>query len=157
MNVLKPSYIAMMGAISLLAMQTAFAKESVTVYYPIKHDISPSLRDIPNENTLSNTLKIMPNLHYSPLFKNLSRNTDTALQTSPAKSVLLPLFKFQGMGIGMPNYQIHFSPANANGSVGLTEYVQWVNADFAVFDKTTGLLAALSQRYFKRPHVRPAP
>jgi hypothetical protein len=35
---------------------------------------------------------------------------------------------------------VRFAPPDTNGAVGTTQYVQWVNADFAIFDKATGLL-----------------
>ena len=32
------------------------------------------------------------------------------------------------------------TPPDTNGAVGLTQYVQWVNTSFAVFNKNTGSL-----------------
>ena len=37
---------------------------------------------------------------------------------------------------------VELSPPDTNGAVGATQYVQWVNAEFAVFDKVTGALVA---------------
>lgn len=34
------------------------------------------------------------------------------------------------------------APSDANGSAGLSQYVQWTNLQFAVYDKGTGLIAA---------------
>jgi len=45
---------------------------------------------------------------------------------------------FEGMGIGLPGFFIAGAPPDTNGAVGLTQYVQWVNLSFAIFDKTTG-------------------
>src|SRR4029077_2922068 len=33
-----------------------------------------------------------------------------------------------------------YAPPDTNGSPGMTQYVQWVNAEFAVYNKTTGAL-----------------
>jgi hypothetical protein len=34
------------------------------------------------------------------------------------------------------------APPDTNGAVGATQFVQWVNESFAVFDKATGTIAA---------------
>ncbi|HCC58512.1 MAG TPA: hypothetical protein DEQ47_14890, partial [Solibacterales bacterium] len=34
------------------------------------------------------------------------------------------------------------APPDTNGAVGATQYVQWVNESFAVFNKSTGAIAA---------------
>jgi hypothetical protein len=53
-----------------------------------------------------------------------------------------PGIGFDGVGEGFtgPNgtYTDSVAPPDTNGSVGATQYVQWVNTSFAVFDKTTG-------------------
>lgn len=47
-----------------------------------------------------------------------------------------------GLGQGQYGFGIHFAPPDTNGAVGATQYVQWVNAEFAVFDKSTGALVS---------------
>ena len=47
---------------------------------------------------------------------------------------------FEGLGNGFPNFSVNSAPPDTNGAVGATQYVQWVNESFAVFDKTTGNL-----------------
>ena len=47
---------------------------------------------------------------------------------------------FDGLGQGVAGFTVPFDPPDPNGAVGLTQYVQWVNHSFAVFDKTTGAL-----------------
>ena len=32
------------------------------------------------------------------------------------------------------------APSDSNGAVGKTQFVEWVNTSFAVFDKTTGVV-----------------
>jgi len=53
---------------------------------------------------------------------------------------------FDGVGVGFTGPAGAFTPDAAppdtNGAVGTTQYVQWVNESFAVFDKSTGALAA---------------
>jgi hypothetical protein len=47
-------------------------------------------------------------------------------------------------GIGWDRkYRVKVSPPDANGAVGLAEYVQWVNQAYGIFDKTTRDLKVL--------------
>ena len=48
---------------------------------------------------------------------------------------------FDGVGVGLGNYQPCCAPPDTNASVGPTQVVQWVNLDYAVFDKTTHVFA----------------
>jgi hypothetical protein len=49
---------------------------------------------------------------------------------------------FDGVGNGFTGPQgkftVNAAPPDTTGAVGATQYVQWVNSSFAVFDKTTG-------------------
>jgi hypothetical protein len=49
---------------------------------------------------------------------------------------------FAGVGQGDYGFSDQYAPPDTNGAVGATQYVQWVNASFAVFDKTTGAIAS---------------
>jgi len=49
---------------------------------------------------------------------------------------------FEGIGDGQYGFTVEYIPADPNGAVGATQYVQWVNTYFAVFDKATGTLLA---------------
>src|SRR4029077_1285784 len=62
---------------------------------------------------------------------------DSAVQSS-APSMMAPAIGKSFDGVGVPNYSVQYAPPDTNGDVGLTQYVQIVNVDFAVFDKTTG-------------------
>ena len=45
-----------------------------------------------------------------------------------------------GVGVGLAGFQPAANPPDTNGRVGATQYVQWNNTSFAVFNKTTGAL-----------------
>jgi hypothetical protein len=47
---------------------------------------------------------------------------------------------FEGVGVGLGGFNPGSNPPDVNGRVGATQYVQWNNTSFAVFDKTTGAL-----------------
>ncbi|HKS25131.1 MAG TPA: IPT/TIG domain-containing protein [Thermoanaerobaculia bacterium] len=42
---------------------------------------------------------------------------------------------FEGVGAGMPGYSVSAVPPDTNGHVGATQYVQWNNLSFAIWDK----------------------
>lgn len=63
---------------------------------------------------------------------------DGALQTSASPAVSVGnIFSFDGLGVG-GGYTPNAAPPDTNGAVGATQYVQWVNESFAVYDKATG-------------------
>ncbi|MFY9559139.1 MAG: choice-of-anchor D domain-containing protein [Terriglobales bacterium] len=73
----------------------------------------------------------------------LSPVPDAALQEQvlPPVSATLGL-NFEGLGLGQYGFVLQAAPPDTNGVVGATQYVQWVNLEFAVFDKNTGALVA---------------
>ena len=65
---------------------------------------------------------------------------DPVQQTStriPARARLVTSFEGIGNGYG-GGYMPNSIPPDTVGSVGRTQYVQWVNSSFAIFDKQTG-------------------
>src|SRR5215813_310486 len=104
----------------------------------IRQDLSRPLRDIA-------PLKAKEGREEKPLryFKEVGSKDakDTALQSfaTPAVNVAItPAFNFEGVGEGLAGYNVNVAPPDTNGAVGATQYVQWVNLSFAVFDKATG-------------------
>lgn len=66
---------------------------------------------------------------------------DPVVQSSTTASVPTSnIFQFPGVGEGNYGYDVVAIPPDANGDVGSTQYVQWVNLAFAVFEKQSGLL-----------------
>jgi hypothetical protein len=68
-----------------------------------------------------------------------------ALNEDPVRQAMAPNIaspsvatSFEGLGAGQYGFTITSAPPDTNGAVGATQYVQWVNQSFAVFDKTTG-------------------
>src|SRR6185437_1376732 len=47
---------------------------------------------------------------------------------------------FEGIGVGIPGFTPSSNPPDVNGHVGATQYVQWNNTSFAVWDKSGNLL-----------------
>src|SRR5579859_735919 len=49
---------------------------------------------------------------------------------------------FEGLGNASLGFTVNSAPPDTNGAAGLTQYVQWVNSSFAIFNKSTGALIA---------------
>jgi uncharacterized membrane protein len=96
------------------SLSVAFAQSGVEVNSAVQHDVSPPLSGV-----------------------NKSLPLAQMLSSSPA-----PLQNFDGVGSGFAGPQgtftVNVAVPSGSGAVGATQYVQWVNTSFAVFDKTTG-------------------
>jgi hypothetical protein len=141
------SLLPRLGRIPLIAVFLSAAAASaqtlggpVEVTPEVKHDVSRPLREI------SATPYSPDSPHVKPLGKV---PVQTLAQADPVVQVLTGpqvavtnLLNFDGLGQGFtgPNgtFSVTSAPPDTNGAVGLTQYVQWVNTSFAVFNKTTG-------------------
>jgi hypothetical protein len=64
---------------------------------------------------------------------------DPVVQTSIGSlAATTPGLGFAGLGNGDYSFTPNAAPPDTNGAVGATQFVQWVNESFAVFDKATG-------------------
>jgi hypothetical protein len=109
----------------------------------IRHDVSLPLRSIapipPERNEKPHEHPVKP----LPQPAQANNGLDSALQVNapnaPAPAVAATMTgSFDGVGI--PNYGVNAAPPDTNGAAGTTQYVQWVNEAFAVYDKATGNL-----------------
>src|SRR5882724_5449671 len=69
--------------------------------------------------------------------------TSGFMQTFPGPVLSAPTptgVSWDGVGVGLAGFVPNFNPPDTNGRVGATQYVQWNNSSFAVFNKTTGAL-----------------
>jgi hypothetical protein len=68
---------------------------------------------------------------------------DGAIQNVEGRLVSAPTagsLNFDGVGVGVGGFSPASNPPDVNGRVGATQYVQWNNSSFAIFDKATGAL-----------------
>jgi hypothetical protein len=113
----------------------------VQVLSEFKHDVSPPLRNIPP--LPSEGGQHINQVYLTPQATPLTQSLDPVLQ-SQAGTTAAPVaaLNFDGVGVGFtgPNgtFIPNAAPPDTNGVVGNTQYVQWVNESFAVFDKATG-------------------
>ncbi len=109
------------------------------------YDVSRPLRDvrpIPPEwwALEDHPVKRWPHQHAA---RKLGSQPDPALQASQSLSPVPLVGTTAGLnfdGVGVPNYTVSGAPPDTNGAVGATQYVQWVNTAFAVFNKSTGAM-----------------
>jgi hypothetical protein len=109
-----------------------------TVSAAVKQDVSPPLRLIP-PSPRDSVRRVRPVL---PLpLPVLPEQADGALQASAGPQVgTTDLLNLPGIGDGDYGFTVQYAPPDTNLSVGDQQVVQFVNVDFAVFDKATGAL-----------------
>lgn len=104
-----------------------------------EHAVSVPVRDLP-------TFTETPGFRIKPLRRTqpvpvTAPQPAGALQTSVTPAVATTAgLNFAGVGKGDYGFAPNAAPPDTSGAVGATQYVQWVNESFAVFDKTTGTL-----------------
>jgi hypothetical protein len=112
------------------------------------YDLSPPLREMPvmapaeeeGEWRLHPVKLIRPPRPVPKKWK------DPLVSASIAAAAVAPLvgttagLSFDGVGVGLAGFTPNGVPPDTNGAVGATQYVQWVNTSFAVFNKATGAL-----------------
>ncbi len=133
-------------ATTLLMAAAANAQPRATVTRAVKQDVSPPLRSIqpilPASAGLSFTrvhiVKLNPK-RKSPAAAAGLAAPDPSLQESPGPKIDMEVVRnFDGLGDGTPGFAIEGVPPDTVGAVGDTQFVQWVNTSFAIFDKATG-------------------
>src|SRR5258708_4308993 len=115
----------------------------------LHHDVSPALRDLPaTSQSQLNTVEAQEaepvrRIPWSPILKT-PLQADSVLQSTaaaPSPEVAISVNNnFEGLGDQQYTFTVRGAPPDTNGAAGLTQYVQWVNTSFAVFDKSTGNL-----------------
>jgi hypothetical protein len=108
---------------------TQQAQTGVEVIPEVKHDVSPPLRDIPPKPRHSGP----PEEHEIRLLhppRPIQHVPDSALQTFALPRVATTAgLNFDGVSANGS------APPDTNGSAGQTQFVQWVNTEFEVWDK----------------------
>ena len=117
----------------------------------LKFDISPPLRDIKVPEDADRPLKVSRG-HETPKGLNKlpegwngktgTRFSPHVLQKAPGTRAVIPTptVNVEGLGKGIPGYPLAGVPPDTTGGVGPNYYTQWVNTDFAFFDKTGAMV-----------------
>ena len=115
--------------------------ERAEIIRQLRADVSRPLREMPPLPVQAKGLHDIP---VRPLpGRPETGQADGALQPPPASTVATTAgLNFEGVGVGFvgPNGSatVNVAPPDTNGAVGSTQFVQWVNLSFAVFDKAIG-------------------
>jgi len=116
---------------------------AVEVSQDIHHDVSPPLSHLvrmapPHRRAAPRIIPLRQIPHPSSAGAD---QEDGALQKAAGPKVgTVDGLNFAGAGQGDYGYSDFYAPPDTNGAVGATQYVQFVNASFAIFNKTTGAL-----------------
>src|SRR5712671_5905441 len=116
-----------------------------TIRRDVHHDVSPPLREmIKYAPPPSLVRKEVEPLKRIPLPPGLSQlQEDPVRQTATVPLPTPPVSQsFEGLGNGQYGFSVTGAPPDTNGTVGATQYVQWVNTSFAIFNKSNGALIA---------------
>jgi len=132
--------LVMGAAISLVCGLTAQASQVQQAVSPaVKHDVSLPLREMAAMALVTGEEKGLGELDEESYARRLAVKKvgepveDLIVQRSqPKKLVTTPGLSFDGV----PG--VSYKVPDTNGAVGATQYVQWVNTRYAVYNKTTG-------------------
>ncbi|MBI3748933.1 MAG: hypothetical protein HY262_08840 [Chloroflexi bacterium] len=117
----------------------------VEVSGSVRSDVSAPVRDLSGAapSMSSDMAKKDKPLRPLPNRGNALNQPDGVLQASAsAPSQPTAGIGFAGVGNGDYGFAPNAAPPDTNGAVGATQYVQWVNESFAVFNKSTGAIVA---------------
>jgi len=130
-----------------LAVAPILAAQSVqhgpsTVRQDVHHDVSPPLRDLiqnaPPPSLERQESEPVLRIPLPPGLPELSEDPIRQRVTLPSTAIVG--LSFEGLGDAQYGFQVNRIPPDTEGAVGATQYVQWVNAAFAIFDKSSGAL-----------------
>ena len=131
--------IGLIGAfvLALSALPASAQTHGAQVSGAIEHDVSLPLAQMPPLQPKGGP-RTKPLLLTHP-GQPATNQPDPVVQTSIGSlAATSPGLGFAGVGNGDYGFAPNAAPPDTNGAVGATQFVQWVNESFAVFDKTSG-------------------
>ena len=118
------------------------AVSSVEVGQAVHHDVSPPLGSLHGAGPGTDHRREKP-LRLLPTVGVGQEVPDPVVQSSAGGPLIgTPGLGFAGVGDGDYGFVPNAAPPDTVGAVGATQYVQWVNESFAVFNKTTHAIVA---------------
>ena len=138
--------LAMSASVATLMLpSTPTSADSVIgnkVFKAVHHDTSLPLRDmIKNAPPMAQGHVEVAPVRPLPFDKSTERPTEGGNGIIPGAVPTTDVANYAGVGNG-DGYNVPDAPPDTNGAVGATQYVQWVNVAFSIFDKTTGAVLA---------------
>lgn len=127
---------SVLARVAILSITPALAQDHPSgpiIIHELKHDVSAPLRDVaisvrPSTTTTREAPLARPT---GPMLTNSKRDT-VARTPSGALTAITTFLNFDGQNAD------NVVPPDTNGAVGASQFVQWVNLEYNVYDKTTG-------------------
>jgi hypothetical protein len=136
-------HAAVLACFVLSSCIAGFAQSRMTVRRNVHRDVSPPLREmILQAPPPSLEKKEAEPVRRIPLPPGLTQQEDSVLQRTVVPFTPVVGTSFEGLGAGQYGFSVTGAPPDTNGTVGATQYVQWVNTSFAIFNKSSGALIA---------------
>src|SRR6202795_4344720 len=134
-----------LALVVLLSLPISLFAQSgpTTVRRNVHHDVSLALSEmIKNAPPPSLQRREVEPMKLIPLPPGLSQlQEDPVRQTTTIPLSTPPISQsFEGLGNGQYGFSVTGAPPDTEGTVGATQYVQWVNTSFAIFNKSNGAL-----------------
>lgn len=135
-------FVTLCSILLLPALVFGQAKpDKAEVKKAVRQDVSRPLREIAPAQGKTNRTDFEPKRFGRTSDSTLSsaQTRDSALQDFASPSIAITAgLNFDGIGQGVYGHTVNVAPPDTTGDVGATQYVQWVNLKFAVFDKASG-------------------
>src|SRR4030081_1289496 len=135
-------HATVLACLVLSSCIAASAQSRMTVLRNVHHDVSPPLREMilhaPPPSLEKHEAEPVRRIPLPPGLTELQEDPvrqRTVVPFTPAVGI-----SFEGLGAGQYGFSVTSAPPDTNGAVGATQYVQWVNSSFAIFNKTSGAL-----------------
>jgi hypothetical protein len=135
-------FLTLCALIACPASAVSQAPEPTPDVFPAnRHALTPPLREMKRASpTVGAPTVVQHPVHELP---GSVTARDPVFQTTPGGALgVIGGFNFDGVDDASQASQtgLLYAPPDTNGAVGATQYVQWVNYAYAVFDKSTGAL-----------------
>jgi len=138
------SALTVCGLFMSASLAWAQGGSHITELRELEHDTSPPLDKIPPIPPEAGPQQVIPLHRTRGIFAQPPAQSDQLVQSSVSNTTLSTNSGKNILGLGNgftgPNgsFTVQYIPPDTNGAIGDTQFVQWVNASFAVFDKSTG-------------------
>ena len=132
-------------AMLCLALPLFAQSGPTTIRHDVHHDVSLPLSEMikhaPPASLARRRVEPMRRIPLPPGLEAAQQDPVIQVGTVPPPTPPVTL-GFEGLGNGQYGFSVTGAPPDTEGTVGATQYVQWVNTSFAVFNKSTGTLIA---------------
>jgi uncharacterized membrane protein len=147
MSTATPVTAQRLALVVMLSLTVSLFAQSgpTTVRHDVHHDVSEPLSEmIKHAPPPSLERRPVEPMKLIPLPPGLTQTgEDPVIQVGTVAPPTPPVTQsFEGLGNGQYGFSVTSAPPDTEGTVGATQYVQWVNTSFAVFNKSTGALIA---------------